>query len=69
MPAADPDVSAGDILACSIACPCTIAAFGSLLLSATDPDVSASDVQRLPVDETGGELASCVFIDLLHGRA
>lgn len=34
-----------------------------------DPDVSAGDVQWLSVDETGGELASCVFIDLLHGRA
>lgn len=61
-------LSADVILAWSIACPCTMAASISLLLPVTDPDVPAGDVQRLPVDEAGGELAPCVFIDLLHGR-
>ena len=41
----------------------------SLLLPVTDPDIPTGDEQRLPVDEAGGELASRVFIDLLHGRA
>ena len=45
-----------------------MAASVSLLLPVTDPDVSAGDVQRLPVDEAGGELAPRVFIDLLDRR-
>ncbi len=61
-------LSTGVILPCSCACPCTMTASVSLLLPVTDPDASAGDVQRLPVDETGRELAPCAFIDLLHGR-
>ena len=61
-------LSAGLVRADSIACTCTMAASISLLLPATDPDISAGDVQRLPVDEAGRELASCAFIDLLHRR-
>ena len=61
-------LSAGLVRAGAIACIYTMAASVSLLLPVTDPDISAGDVQRLPVDEAGGELASRVFIDLLHRR-
>ena len=39
------------------------------LLSSTDAVVSSGDVQRFPVDKTRCDLASCAFVNLLHGRA
>ena len=48
--------------------PAAAAAVGCLLSSA-DAVVSSGDVQRLPVDKTRCDLASCAFVNLLHGRA
>ena len=48
--------------------PAAAAAVGCLLSSA-DAVVSPGDVQRFPVDKTRCDLASCAFVNLLHGRA
>ena len=39
------------------------------LLSSADTVVSPCDVQRFPVDKTRCDLASCAFVNFLHGRA
>ena len=39
------------------------------LLSSADAVVSPGDVQRFPVDKARCDLASCAFVNLLHGRS